>query len=61
MADFLALIGMCFALPVAGATMHRLWATRPAQRRHSGLAVGQIPQRLRRRSQMAVRRGETHA
>jgi len=56
MADFLALIFMCIALPAAGAAMHRLWVTRPAQRRHSGLAVGQIPQRLRRRPQMAVRR-----
>lgn len=39
-----------------GALLHHLWITRPARRRHSGLAVGQIPQRLRRRPQMAVRR-----
>lgn len=61
MADFLSLIAMCVALPAAGAAMHRLWVTRPAARRHSGLTVGQIPQRLRRRSQMAVRRGAAHA
>jgi len=44
-----------------GALLHHLWITRPARRRHSGLAVGQIPQRLRRRSRMAVRRGAAHA
>lgn len=38
-----------------GAVLHHLWTTRPARRRHSGLAVGQIPGRLRRRT-MAVRR-----
>lgn len=43
-------------LPAAGgALLHRLWISRPARQRHSGLAVGQIPQRLRR-PRMAVRR-----
>lgn len=56
MADFLALVVMCLALPAAGAALLRLWQTRPARRRHSGLAVGQIPQALRRRAPMAVRR-----
>ncbi len=44
-----------------GALLHRLWTTRPARRRHSGLAVGQIPQRLRRRPRMAVRRAGSAA
>ncbi|MEN5365587.1 hypothetical protein ABE571_04215 [Stenotrophomonas sp. TWI273] len=44
-----------------GALLHHLWSTRPARRRHSGLAVGQIPQRLRRRPQMAVRRAGSAA
>lgn len=34
--------------------------TRPPRRRHSGLAVGQIPQALRRRTPMAVRREVAH-
>ena len=57
MADFVALLAMCVLLPVAGATMLKMWQTRPPRRRHSGLAVGQIPQPLRRRTPMAVRRG----
>jgi len=44
-----------------GALLYHLWITRPARRRHSGLAVGQIPQRLRRRPQMAVRRAGSAA
>lgn len=56
MADFLALVAMCLALPAAGAALLRLWQSRPARQRYSGLAVGQIPQALRRRAPMAVRR-----
>lgn len=50
------LILLCVAPASAGALLHRLWITRPARRRHSGMAVGQIPQALRRRAPMAVRR-----
>lgn len=60
MADFVALLAMCALLPVAGATMLKMWQTRPPRRRHSGLAVGQIPQPLRRRAPMAVRRLVAH-
>lgn len=57
MADLLLIV----LLPAAGgALLHHLWISRPAPQRHSGLAVGQIPQRLRRRAQMAVRRGVAH-
>lgn len=56
MADFIALLAMSVLLPVAGATMLRMWQTRAPRRRHSGLAVGQIPQAMRRRAPMAVRR-----
>ena len=60
MDEFIALVLMCLALPAAGAAMLRLWQTRPLPRIHSGLTVGQIPQPLRRRSRMAVRRKATH-
>lgn len=60
MADFVALLAMCVLLPVAGATMLKMWQTRPPRRRHSGLAVGQIPQPLRCRTPMAVRREVAH-
>ncbi|HHA2633957.1 TPA: hypothetical protein ACOFC9_000686 [Stenotrophomonas maltophilia] len=52
----LELILLCVAPASAGAVLHKLWITRPTRRRHSGLAVGQIPQALRRRAPMAVRR-----
>ncbi|SMQ97108.1 hypothetical protein [Xanthomonas fragariae] len=45
---------------IGGALLYRLWISRPARTAHSGLAVGQIPQRLRRRRAMAVRREVTH-
>ena len=61
MADFVALLAMCVLLPVAGATMLKMWQTRTPRRRHGGLAVGQIPQKLRRGAPMAVRRGVAHA
>lgn len=60
MADFVALLAMSVLLPVAGATMLKMWQSRPPRRRHSGLAVGQIPQTLRRRAPMAVRREVAH-
>lgn len=47
---------MLLAPALGGALLHHLWTTRPTRPRHSGLAVGQIPQRLRRRMRMAVRR-----
>lgn len=43
-----------------GALLYRLWISRPAPAAHSGLAVGQIPCRLRRRGAMAVRREVAH-
>lgn len=49
---------MLFAPAAGGALIHHLWTSRPARPRHSGLAVGQIPRRLRRRARMAVRRAE---
>lgn len=60
MADFVAQLAACLLLPTAGATMLKMWQARPPRRRHSGLAVGQIPQALRRRGPMAVRRGVAH-
>ncbi|WP_372178390.1 hypothetical protein ACCQ23_08070 [Xanthomonas axonopodis pv. phyllanthi] len=45
---------------IGGALLYQLWLTRPARVTHNGLAVGQIPQRLRRRGAMAVRRAVTH-
>ncbi len=60
MADFVALVAMSVLLPVAGATLLKMWQTRRPRRRNSGLAVGQIPQALRRRTPMAVRRGVAH-
>ncbi|HEL3749751.1 TPA: hypothetical protein UMV35_002047 [Stenotrophomonas maltophilia] len=52
----LELILLCLAPAAGGAALHKLWITRPARQRHSGTAVGQIPQQIRRRSRMAVRR-----
>lgn len=54
------LLLLSMAPAAGGALLYRLWATRPAPRRHSGLAVGQIPQRLRRRPLMAVRKAVAH-
>ncbi|HEL3751689.1 TPA: hypothetical protein UMV35_004030 [Stenotrophomonas maltophilia] len=56
----LELILLCLAPAVGGAALHKLWITRPARQRHSGMAVGQIPQLIRRRSPMAVRREVAH-
>ena len=46
---------LLFAPAAAGALLLHLWQTRPVPPTHTGLAVGQIPQRRRRRAQ-AVRR-----
>ncbi|AAM42278.1 conserved hypothetical protein [Xanthomonas campestris pv. campestris str. ATCC 33913] len=45
---------------IGGALLYRLWISRPTRTAHIGLAVGQIPQRLRRRRAMAVRRMVAH-
>lgn len=60
MADLFALVAMCVLLPAAGAAMLWMWQTRPPRRRSNGLAVGQIPQPLRRRAPMAVRQEASH-
>lgn len=54
------LILLCVAPAAGGAALHKLWITRPARRRHIGMAVGQIPQLLRRRAPMAVRQEAGH-
>ena len=46
---------LLIAPAVGGALLHHLWQSRPVPARYTGLAVGQIPQRRRRRA-MAVRR-----
>lgn len=53
MAELLMLL-LCPAM--GGALAYHLWSSRPHRQRHGGLAVGQIPHLLRRRSRMAVRR-----
>ncbi|MBV6892079.1 MULTISPECIES: hypothetical protein [Xanthomonas] len=45
---------------IGGALLYRLWISRPTRTAYIGLAVGQIPQRLRRRTHMAVRREAAH-
>ncbi|ETC88804.1 hypothetical protein XHC_1667 [Xanthomonas hortorum pv. carotae str. M081] len=45
---------------IGGALLYRLWISRPTHTAYIGLAVGQIPQRLRRRTHMAVRREAAH-
>lgn len=52
----IATLAILLVVPATGgALLHHLWQSRPAPARHAGLAVGQIPQRRRRRAQ-AVRR-----
>ncbi|QSQ38906.1 hypothetical protein [Xanthomonas translucens] len=58
MAELIALI---FAPTVGGALLHRMWIRRAPRRRYTGLTVGEIPQLLRRRRAMAVRRGVAYA
>ena len=49
-------LAILLIVPAAGGALAlHLWQTRPVPARHSGLAVGQIPQRRRRRAQ-AVRK-----
>jgi len=49
-------IAMLLAPAAGGALAYRLWSTRPPRVTHIGMAVGQVPQRVRRRNRMAVRR-----
>ncbi|UKE73240.1 hypothetical protein [Xanthomonas graminis] len=58
MAELIALI---FSVAVGGALLHRMWLRRAPRRRYTGLTVGEIPQLLRRRRAMAVRREVAHA
>lgn len=46
---------LLFAPAGGGALLHHLWQSRRLPTTHTGLAVGQIPQRRRRHAQ-AVRR-----
>ncbi|AMU99473.1 hypothetical protein [Xanthomonas citri] len=59
MVELLSLV-MLLAPAAGGALVYRLWATRRPRVTHAGLAVGQVPQRLRRRARMAVRREVAH-
>ena len=49
------LAALLIAPAAGGALLHHLWQSRQAPALHTGLAVGQIPRRRRRRA-MAVRR-----
>ncbi|AAM37479.1 conserved hypothetical protein [Xanthomonas citri pv. citri str. 306] len=52
---------MAVLAPAAGgALVYKLWTTRRPRLTQTGLAVGQVPQRLRRRTRMAVRREAAH-
>lgn len=57
----LELIFLFLAPAAGGAALHKLWITRPVPQRQSGTAVGQIPQQIRRRTRMAVRRAGQRA
>ncbi|WP_372176937.1 hypothetical protein ACCQ23_15785 [Xanthomonas axonopodis pv. phyllanthi] len=59
MVELLALV-VVLAPAAGGALLYRLWISRPTRTAYIGLAVGQIPQRLRRRTRMAVRREAAH-
>jgi len=50
------LIALFLGPAVGGAIVYHLWSTRRPRATCTGLAVGQVPQRLRRRNRMAVRR-----
>ena len=56
----LELIALLLAPAVGGALAYRLWLTRRPRVTRTGLAVGQVPQRVRRRNRMAVRREVAH-
>jgi len=49
------LLLILLAPAAGGALLYKLWSTRRPRVTHTGMAVGQVPQRLRRRSRMAVR------
>lgn len=52
----IATLAVLLLVPASGgALMLHLWQTRPVPALHTGLAVGQIPQRRRRHAQ-AIRR-----
>ncbi|MGY4888915.1 UNVERIFIED_CONTAM: hypothetical protein EX528_00555 [Xanthomonas axonopodis] len=59
MGELLAL-AMILAPAAGGALVYKLWASRRPRRTQTGLAVGQVPQRLNRRTRMAVRREAAH-
>ncbi|MGV7167430.1 hypothetical protein ACDI35_02635 [Xanthomonas axonopodis pv. cajani] len=59
MVELLALV-MTLAPAAGGALVYKLWSTRRPGLTQTGLAVGQVPQRLRRRTRMAVRREAAH-
>lgn len=52
----LDLLLISLAPATGGALMYRLWTRRPTLPAYTGLSVGQIPFRVRRRRAMAVRR-----
>ncbi|QHG87095.1 hypothetical protein ACCQ13_08905 [Xanthomonas sp. NCPPB 1638] len=59
MVELLTLV-MILAPAAGGALVYKLWISRRPRLTQTGLAVGQVPQRLRRRTRMAVRREVTH-
>lgn len=52
----LELLALLLAPAVGGALLSRLWASRRPRVTQTGLSVGQVPRRLRRRTRMATRR-----
>lgn len=50
------LIALLLVPAAGGALAQWLWMTRRPRVRHVGMAVGEVPQRIRRRHRMAVRR-----
>ncbi|HYG06882.1 MAG TPA: hypothetical protein VD865_10810 [Stenotrophomonas sp.] len=54
------LIALFVGPAAGGALAYRLWSTRRPRVTRAGMAVGQVPQRLRRRNRMAVRREVAH-
>ncbi|CAE6844668.1 hypothetical protein QSH39_017295 [Xanthomonas arboricola pv. corylina] len=53
-------LAMVLAPAAGGALVYKLWTSRRPRLTQTGLAVGQVPQRLRRRARMAVRREAAH-
>lgn len=52
----LELLALALVPAAGGALAHRLWSTRRPRVTQGGMAVGQVPQPLRRHTPMAVRR-----